>query len=285
MGRKVSGIRGQGGTVLRSQAVGHAAQTPAAFTLIEVLVAVAVISLLVALLLPGLGRARQQAAVAVCGSNLRQLVVANQLYARDFGERYVPGAAYIRTRNLDRWHGRRSTPSDAFDPSRSPMVPYLGEDRAVRACPVFEPDSGPDPNGIRFEAGCGGYGYNNAYLGVRGIPLKFDSGEKSTLAGAAVHAIRSPSATVMLADAAFAGEALIEYSFVEPRFHRQFRTRADPSIHFRHLKLANVAWCDGHVSGERRTYTRSSGYYTKDPDRLGIGWFGETDDNSLFDLE
>ncbi len=77
---------------------------------------------------------------------------------------------------------------------------------------------------------------------------------------------------------------LIEYSFAEPRFHPQFGSRADPSIHFRHHKNANVAWCDGHVSPQTRTFTWSSGVYEGDPDRCDIGWFGQADDNSLFDL-
>lgn len=90
----------------------------------------------------------------------------------------------------------------------------------------------------------------------------------------------------MFTDSAFAEKRLIEYSFAEPRFHpSSLAARADPSIHFRHAQRANVAWCDGHVTSERRTYSWSSGIYPGDPDRWGIGWFGETDNNSLFDLQ
>lgn len=48
---------------------------PAAFTLIELLVVVAVIALLMVILVPGLGRAREQARGTVCMSNLRQIGV------------------------------------------------------------------------------------------------------------------------------------------------------------------------------------------------------------------
>jgi prepilin-type N-terminal cleavage/methylation domain-containing protein/prepilin-type processing-associated H-X9-DG protein len=60
-----------------------------AFTLIEVLVVVAIIALLISILLPSLQMARIQARSTVCQSNLRQIGVGAQQYAGDFRE-YVP---------------------------------------------------------------------------------------------------------------------------------------------------------------------------------------------------
>ena len=51
-----------------------------AFTLIEILVVVAIIALLISILLPSLQRAREQAKVAMCLSNLRSLGVAANSY-------------------------------------------------------------------------------------------------------------------------------------------------------------------------------------------------------------
>lgn len=60
-----------------------------AFTLLELLVVVAIIALLAALLLPALSQARATARLAICGGNLRQLGTAIHAYANESGG-YVP---------------------------------------------------------------------------------------------------------------------------------------------------------------------------------------------------
>ena len=64
-----------------------------AFTIIELLVVVSIIAVLVGILLPAIGKARDNARINQSRSNLRQLGVAHRSYAADWADRQV---TYVR---------------------------------------------------------------------------------------------------------------------------------------------------------------------------------------------
>jgi prepilin-type N-terminal cleavage/methylation domain-containing protein/prepilin-type processing-associated H-X9-DG protein len=103
-----------------------------AFTLVELLVVIGIIALLVSMLLPALSQARKQAKLAQCGSNLRQLGIACQLYINENKGFYPMGgwiyANFFRTGNAH-YAGKPGFTGSGYDLAFSdirPLNKFLG---------------------------------------------------------------------------------------------------------------------------------------------------------------
>lgn len=211
---------------------------PPAFTLVELLVVIAVIALLAALLLPALANAKHSAARTRCASNLRQLILAAQLY---WDEHENISFAYRGPATnggdvwwfgwLERWNGANEG-FRAFDPVRGALHPYL-QGHGVELCPSF--DYAFASLKLKASGASWGYGYNRH------------------LATNNVGAMRQPSDTVVFADAAqvndFQSPASIDHPMLEEFFYVSTNT-FEATAHFRHQRFANAAFADGHVDRE-----------------------------------
>jgi prepilin-type N-terminal cleavage/methylation domain-containing protein/prepilin-type processing-associated H-X9-DG protein len=114
-----------------------------AFTLIELLVVISIISLLMAILVPALGKAKAQAQRAYCSSNLRQIGVAFQSYLDD---------------NRDIMPKASAFPWDTTDPHNDPnnslyeppitkfLIPVLRGESKVFICKADNIKKNTDPS-------------------------------------------------------------------------------------------------------------------------------------------
>lgn len=220
----------------------------AGFTLIEILVVVAIVALLAAVLLPSLARAREQGRTAACGSNLRQLGIGMTMYMNQFG--VYPGHQLRLNDAADtriRWFNLMARQLAGYE---------------VQGCPAV-----PD-----WEVGRNNsYGYNYKYLGS----LRDNAvGPRQPLENYPVKSVRSAGRTVAFGDTDGTGwlkphqrgvndkdmfgnhgyvldpTYIPEYSMFsfsgpdsEPYAWKRYRTY----VSTRHLAGSNLCFADGHA--------------------------------------
>ena len=107
------------------------------FTLVELLVVMAIIAILAALLLPVSGAEQRSSEIRQCVNNLRQFAVSAEMYWDDnHSQTFAYGG--IGTNNGDiYWFGwiGKAPGTRPFDPTQGALYPYMGT--GVDLCPPF----------------------------------------------------------------------------------------------------------------------------------------------------
>lgn len=219
-----------------------------AFTMIELLVSLAIIAVLVALLAPALSGARESARLARCLSNVRALGFGWMAYANDYDEMAMPLAytAFDDVGDGDSiyWWGAAGNISGWVDHNRGFIAPYLNS--ALAEFSVYECPSQPwgtyRPQGQPRER-TSTYGYNGYYLTPEKTP-----GWSRTIAHRPWRRLSDvvwPTRLLVFADTMLAGEPPANNALLDPPMLYQgrgrWRANRSPTTSFRHSARGNGA--------------------------------------------
>ena len=208
------------------RAIGRAWLTgPSAFTLLEVLIVIAVVGVLTALLLPTLRSARDRTRQTQCASNMKQVALGMAMYSADYGE-YLPATIHedhdLPCALWGQLVARYTNGRDAF------RCPTLGEN-VNKGVYYF--------NHFQFFLTIA-FGYNHTYLGHPDRPTPISK-------------VKYPSETVLLADSKndFSPRGGPQCGWFELYAPSTGKTKA---LAFRHSRGGNVAFLDGRVKWSLR---------------------------------
>jgi prepilin-type N-terminal cleavage/methylation domain-containing protein/prepilin-type processing-associated H-X9-DG protein len=212
----------------------------AAFTLIELLVTITLIAVLASLLFPALSRSKVSARRIKCFGNLRQLGLAAQMY---WDENNGSAFRYRGTATNGGdifwfgWLARGREGARAFDPAPGALFTYLGG-RGVQICPAL--NYALQQFKLKSIGAAYGYGYN--------LCLSAPADQAPLNIGRIIR----PVETAVFADAAqvntFQPPAAPDHPMLEEFYYVNTN---EATAHFRHLRKAGTAFCDGHVGSER----------------------------------
>ncbi len=232
---------------------------PKAFTLVELLVVVAIIALLVSILLPALGQARESAKKVVCGTQIHQIGLGINVYTEDnddmlpmYMEKDKPTLATLYHNNRVNIVGDHNGDYQPIPGNERKLTPYI--DTKVCYCPMdkgYRKGSGvPSEYDNRpfYDIYGSSYVYNAVYLDpIEGLATS----SKGEAWGGAGHRIvetlyNQKSASIRQAgNMVMLGDRTIAYS---EYFTTGTQYLAYTQMHDEKSYETNILFVDGHVA-------------------------------------
>jgi prepilin-type N-terminal cleavage/methylation domain-containing protein/prepilin-type processing-associated H-X9-DG protein len=215
-----------------------------AFTLLELLVVIAVISILAAMLMPAVTVARRKAWATSCRSRLHNIGCAVVMHISDSGG-YLPSMADHTGRQF---YGQYSGSYQEVDFRAGFLSRYVSSDDQVWQCPAFRLGQYMP----RAMGPTAGFAYNYHYLceyrdNFAEVGSWWHPDYEWGYYGLHESVVRKSTTTVLFGDSAtnWTGPLQENWYYTPPS---QSMPWGLGYTHFRHSLRANVLWADGHVS-------------------------------------
>jgi prepilin-type N-terminal cleavage/methylation domain-containing protein/prepilin-type processing-associated H-X9-DG protein len=222
-----------------------------AFTLIELLIVIAIIAILASILFPVFARARENARRSSCQSNLKQIGLGLLQYVQDYDE-VLPSTAY----------GNSSGSPETYYRWQDAIYPYVKSEQ-IFWCPsdgtastnkrykVLSAPTGAQKNATNNGSYALNGFYYNSGLGPASYLDEYES-PGGVITTRKVSVISVPAETVWTTEVygnvfsikiKDSQDILKEYNNTYPYLSRN----GSDGTAARHLETTNVLWCDGHV--------------------------------------